>query len=133
MVARRRAALLEGSEGSLGLRERGFWRGDAEKDDFLEKGFEGERIEEERERVESEEEIWDGILTDLGSWVILVGVRKCVGIGRIEEREREIEAVGGATMALVNGGFEFSGVSVAGFSGWVWVVGSISIGMVSVV
>lgn len=48
---------MEGSEGRLGFRERGFWRGEAEKEDFFEKGFGGERVEEERERVERAEEI----------------------------------------------------------------------------
>lgn len=63
MAARRRAAPLEGSEGRRGLRERGFWRGMAEKEDFFEKGLGGEIVNEERERAE---EIWCGILTDFG-------------------------------------------------------------------
>lgn len=65
---------------------------------------------------------------DLGdkSWVILVGVMKWVGsVGRIEEREREMEAVGGITMAVERDGL----LSSSGFSGFLrmgWVVESIS-------
>ena len=57
------AAPLEGSEGNRGLRKRGFWRGEAENDEFLEKGFGIEGELEERERAEV---ICDGILTFLG-------------------------------------------------------------------
>lgn len=98
MAARRRAAPLEGSEGRRGLRERGFWRGMAEKEDFFEERLGGEIIKGERERAEG---MWRGILTDFGesSWVVFVGVKKWVG--RTEEREREMDAAGGGLVCCL--------------------------------
>lgn len=132
MAARRIPAPLEGSKGRRGPRERGFCRGLAEIVDLNEslEGV-GEREVVERERW-AREEAWVGTLTLLGRWANKDWILgwSVNGVGRIEERERESEAVanGGAVVWSLVGtmasGFCSSEDLVSGFSR-VWVLGSI--------